>query len=61
MNVPYSTNSATTLTLYNALGQPVLTRNVQAGAGELTIRVDNMPKGVYIYRMGDAYGKLIVK
>lgn len=61
VNVPYSTSNATTLTLYNALGQPVLTRNVQAGSGELTIRVDNMPKGVYIYRMGDAYGKLIVK
>ena len=61
VKIPYHTSNVAELTIYNALGQPVETRRVQAGNGELTVRVDAMPKGIYIYRMGDAYGKFIVR
>lgn len=59
--LPYSTQSAADLTVYNMMGQPVLTRSVQAGTGSVELRVDAMPAGIYIYRMGNAYGKFIVR
>ena len=59
--LPYSTQSTTDLTVYNMMGQPVLTRSVHAGNGNLEVRVDAMPAGIYIYRMGNAYGKFIVR
>lgn len=61
VKIPYRCDNASELTIYNALGQPVETRRVQAGNSEVTVRVDAMPKGIYIYRMGDAYGKFIVR
>ena len=51
----------TDLTVYNMMGQPVLTHSVQAGTGNVELRVDSMPAGIYIYRMGNAYGKFIVR
>lgn len=61
VKIPYQSVGAAVLTIYNALGQPVETRRVQAGNGEVSVRVDAMPKGIYIYRMGDAYGKFVVR
>lgn len=61
VRIPYQSVSSADLTIYNALGQPVETRRVQAGHGEVVVRVDAMPKGIYIYRMGDAYGKFVVR
>ena len=59
--LPYSTQSTTDLTVYNMMGQPVVSRSVQAGTGNVELRVDTMPAGIYIYRMGNAYGKFIVR
>lgn len=61
ISLPYYSENAADLTIYNALGQQVESHRVQAGTGTLKVRVDNMPNGVYIYRLGDAYGKFIVK
>lgn len=61
VTLPYSAQNAADLTVYNMMGQPVLTRNVLPGSGSVEIRVDSMPAGIYIYRMGNAYGKFIVR
>lgn len=59
--LPYTTQSTTDLTVYNMMGQPVLTRSVYAGTGSVEVNVESMPAGIYIYRMGNAYGKFIVR
>lgn len=61
VTLPYSVDHAADLVIYNALGQAVETHRLQAGHGDLKVRVDGMPAGIYIYRMGDAYGKFIVR
>lgn len=59
--LPYQTESAADLNIYNALGQQVESIHVQAGVGAVNVHVENMPNGVYIYRLGDAYGKFVVR
>lgn len=61
INLPYNTNEATELTIFNIQGRPVATYRVQAGKGDLMVRVDAMPTGVYIYRMNNQTGKFLVK
>ena len=59
--LPYSTENATDLVIYNIEGSPVATYRVQAGEGKLEVRVDALPAGLYIYRMNSLAGKFIVK
>lgn len=59
--LPYSTREAAELQVYNTRGCLVESRRVQAGDGAVTLRVDALPSGIYIYRMGNAYGKFIVR
>ena len=61
VNLPYSAGQATELKIFSVDGKMIESRSVAAGNGVVEVRVDEMPKGVYIYRMGDAYGKFIVK
>ena len=61
VSLPYSTESATDLVIYNIEGSPVATYRVQAGEGKLEVRVDALPAGLYIYRMNSLAGKFIVK
>ena len=61
VTLPYSTENAAELVVYNIEGRPVATYRVQAGSGELNIRVDALPAGVYIYRMNSQTGKIMVK
>ena len=49
------------LTVYSVDGRPVISQNVQAGDGVVTINIDKMPAGIYIYRLGGASGKFIVQ
>lgn len=59
--LPYITQTAADLYIYNIEGRLVATYRVQPGEGELTVRVDAMPAGVYIYRMNSQTGKFMVK
>ena len=59
--LPYSIREAAELQIYGISGRLIESRRLQAGDGEVTLRVDALPAGIYIYRMGDAYGKFIVR
>jgi len=59
--LPYSVRENATLLVYNIGGMLVESRTLQAGDGEVTIRVDALPSGIYIYRVGNAHGKFVVR
>ena len=59
--LPYSTREAADLQVYSISGRLVESRHVMAGDGEITLRVDSLPAGIYIYRMGNAHGKFVVR
>lgn len=59
--LPYSSDRATDLQVYSVDGRMVRSQRVEAGEGELTLRVSGMPAGIYIYRMGNAHGKFVVR
>lgn len=59
--LPYSTREVADLQVYNISGRLVESRHVMAGDGEITLRVDSLPAGIYIYRMGNAHGKFVVR
>ncbi len=58
---PYNSMEDADLLIYNAMGQLVESHRLQAGDGEYEMRVDALPSGIYIYRMGNAHGKFIVR
>ena len=59
--LPYSTDRAADMNVYSVDGRLVMSQRVQAGDGKVTLRVDAMPSGIYIYRLGTAYGKFVVR
>ena len=61
VSLPYSTENATDMMVYSVDGKLMATRRVQPGSGIVTLRVDALPKGVYIYRMNGKSGKFIVR
>ena len=61
IKVPYNTNMSADMLIYSVDGKVVARRRVQPGNGEVEVNVDAMPSGIYIYRLGDAYGKFVVK
>ena len=61
ITLPYATRQAAELKVYSIDGRLVESRPVQAGEGEVVLPVAALPSGIYIYRMGDAHGKFIVR
>lgn len=61
IKVPYSTTMNADMMIYSVDGKVVARRRVQPGSGEVEVNVSSMPSGIYIYRLGDAYGKFVVK
>ena len=61
VTLPYSLESDADLRIYGMDGRLVETRRLQAGNGHAVVRVDNLPAGIYIYRLNGAAGKFIVK
>ena len=61
VTLPYSTETASDMQVYGIDGRLVSTTHVQPGTGEVTLRVDALPKGVYIYRLNSQSGKFIVR
>lgn len=59
--LPYDAPVASDLIIYNIEGKVVATYHVQPGRGELTVNVEGMPSGMYIYRMNSRSGRFIVK
>lgn len=53
----YSLESATSITLYNISGRPVISRSL-SGTGSLNL--SNIPAGVYVYRCGLSTGKVVL-
>ena len=54
----YNVESRTNLTLYNISGRAVINRHVN-NAG--TISLDGLHSGVYVYRLGEMTGKILVR
>lgn len=61
VTIPYTTEAAADLQVFSIDGKMVATKRVQAGSGNMTLRVDALPKGVYIYRLNGVSAKFIVK
>lgn len=61
VTLPYTLDAAADLQIYSMDGRLVETRRLAAGSGNAVVRVDNLPAGIYIYRLGGAAGKFIVK
>lgn len=61
VTLPYTTETVSDLQVFGIDGKLVATRRVQPGCGEVTLRVDALPKGIYIYRMNGQSGKFIVR
>ncbi|MBR1550438.1 MAG: thiol protease/hemagglutinin PrtT [Bacteroidales bacterium] len=61
VTLPYNTPNATNMVIYNIEGKVVATYPVHAGTGELTVNVEGMPTGMYIYRMNSVSGRFMVK
>ena len=61
ITLPYSTDRTADLNVYSVDGRLVMSQRVQAGDGKVTLKVDAMPSGIYIYRLGTAYGKFVVR
>ena len=61
VSLPYTTERVADMQVYSIDGKLVATRRVQPGTGEVTLRVDALPQGVYIYRLNSQNGKFIVR
>lgn len=61
VQLPYVTETAADMQVYGIDGKLIATRRVQPGCGEVSLRVDALPKGVYVYRLNGQSGKFIVR
>jgi len=61
VTIPFSSRESSVLTVYSVDGREVISQRLGAGDGEVVLRVDAMPSGVYIYRLGNNYGKFVVR
>lgn len=59
--LPYSIREAADMQVYSVSGRLVASHRLQAGDNEITLSVAELPSGIYIYRVGDAHGKFIVR
>lgn len=59
--LPYSSDRASDMQVYSVDGRLVWSERLHAGDGEMVLNVAGMPAGIYIYRMGDAHGKFVVR
>jgi hypothetical protein len=59
--LPYATPVATDMLIYSIDGKLLSSHPVQPGVGSIDLRVDNLPAGIYIYRMNSVSKKFIVQ
>ena len=61
VSLPYTTSTVADMEVYGIDGKLIATERVQPGSGVVTLKVDALPKGIYIYRMNSQSGKFIVR
>lgn len=61
INIPYRLSSSDELTILTVEGKAIIRKKIEEGEGEARIDLGAMPAGIYIYRLGGASGKFIVK
>ena len=59
--LPYRVDNATEMTIMSVDGKVVETRKLEAGNGRVEVKVNNLPAGIYVYRINGAAGKFIVQ
>ena len=59
--LPYSVDNAAVMTIMSVDGKVVETRKVEAGNGRVEVKVNNLPAGIYVYRINGSAGKFIVQ
>ena len=61
VTIPYSIKNADVLAIYNIKGELVEQVALQTGDRQVEINTDRMPAGIYIYRVGGATSKFVVR
>lgn len=61
VTLPYSLTAAADLCIYSIDGRLVESRSLTPGEGNVVVNVSHMPAGIYIYRLGSASGKFVVR
>ncbi len=61
VTIPYSIKNADVLAVYNIKGELVEQVALQPGDSHVVIDTDRMPAGIYIYRIGGATSKFVVR
>ena len=61
ITLPYNCLVDTEMQVYSVNGRLVESLRLTAGDGEVTLSVEGLPAGIYIYRVGTTHGKFIVR
>lgn len=61
VTLPYRLGQAAELNVYSADGRLVESRRLAAGRGEVTLSTEAYPAGIYVYRVGNAHGRFVVR
>jgi hypothetical protein len=59
LNYNFGSAAARTLRVYNVSGAAVMSQTLSGAQG--TVSFGNLPAGIYIYKVGDACGKVVLK
>ena len=59
--IPYSIKNAEVMSIYSIKGELVEQLTLTPGDNKVVVSTDNMPSGIYIYRIGGATSKFVVR
>lgn len=61
VTIPYSVKNTEVMAIYNIKGELIEQVNLQPGDNQVVINTEHMPAGIYIYRVGSAALKFVVR
>ena len=61
VTLPYILSADADMVVYAVDGTVVESRRIKAGEGKAVVDVRNLPAGIYVYRLGGATGKFVVR
>ena len=61
VTIPYSIKNAEVMSIYSIKGELVEQLTLTPGDNKVVVSTDNMPSGIYIYRIGGATSKFVVR
>lgn len=61
LNIVNPTNGSNTVNVYDASGKIVLNKSFSNTSNNIAVNVESLPKGTYIYKIGDISSKFIKK